>query len=95
MVTTLGMEIKLHRVRYGLSQTALGKLLGSATERLVSLWEDDAVVPGPYYRRKLEFFLKTDPAALKWAANGVGLLHQRKRPLKLRRPLNGRGDVLD
>ena len=86
---TLGMEIKLHRTRAGLTQTALGKLLGRATERLVSLWEADCVQPGPRYRRKLKVFLKTDPVTLKWTAHRVGLVHRRKRQIKLRRPLDG------
>lgn len=85
---TLGMEIKLHRVRCGLTQTALGRLLGKATERLVSLWEADKVLPKPRYQKKLKAFLKTDAAALRWSAHHVGLVHRRKRQIKLRRPSN-------
>ncbi|MFH1183407.1 MAG: hypothetical protein V1690_04055 [Candidatus Moraniibacteriota bacterium] len=83
---TLGMKIRLHRTKCGLSQTALGRLLGKATVRLVSLWEADVIKPGSRYQRKLKAFLATDPAALRWCAARVGLVHKRKqRAQKLRR----------
>lgn len=76
---TLGMKFRLHRTKCGMSQTALGKLLGKATLRLVSLWESDKVQPGPRYLAKLKTFLATDASALRWSAYRVGLVNKRKR----------------
>jgi DNA-binding transcriptional regulator YiaG len=65
VVTSLGLAIRLHRTRAGLSQTALAKLLGGAGLRLVHLWEQDKVKPGSKYLSKINSFLAGDPAALK------------------------------
>lgn len=86
---TLGLEIKLHRTRAGITQRAFARLIGTAaTTHLVRLWENGIVQPGDKYIAKIRAFLNIDPAALKWCAENMGLMPPRKnkRQIKLRRP---------
>lgn len=83
---SLEMEIRLHRTKCRLSQTALGRMLGkSVTGQHVHHWEQDHYKPGPRYMAKVQTFLKADPAALRWAASKTGLVHKRKRPINRHR----------
>ena len=85
MVQTLGMEIKIARVRAGLSQAALGRLLGKATPQLVHHWEQDHLRPSKRYMGKIRAFLATDPNVLKWSAHRAGIVPPRKGKARTRR----------
>ena len=69
----LGMQLRLKRVESGLHQKTLGKLLGGASQALVSWWESGRYMPGPRYLPRVNQVLRLDSLALRVYVVASGL----------------------
>lgn len=74
MERDLGLQIKVHRAKAGLSGTVTAAMISPRlTPSLLSKWEKGVYKPRKHVSGILKF-LQTDPALLKMAARTAGLL---------------------